>query len=480
MAHFLERFYPFVPAPLQNLGISLYGFAWKRERLGGQFPRYVSEFRERDRWSPEQMGAHLKTELRRLLCHAFDRVPYYQRLWQKHGITRKELAQIEVDQLSRIPHTPKEDLRANADSFVAQNVPREKLNRYFSSGSTGTPITSICTADDHQKFIAARDVRSLGWAGTSIRSPRSMIGGRSVVPQGVSRPPFHRYNWAEEQLYFSAYHIAPANIAHYVAALNHHQPGVLTGYAHSHFLLAQMMCAQNLSLDYEPMAAVLSSEKLTRQMKATIKRALRTRAFEEYGAVENCVLATECECGHLHANLDFGILEIVDDDGQPMPPGVDGRVLCTGLLNHTQPLIRYEIGDVASWSLESCACGREHLPVIKEIVGRLEDVIVGPDGRQLVRFHWVALDLPDIMETQVVQEALDQFTVKVVTRNQLDREIEQIIQRRFCDRLGPVSVRLERVSSIPRSERGKFRSVISKISLPARTPFGCAQLAGSL
>ena len=310
MAHFLERFYPFVPTPLQNLGISLYGLAWKHERLGGEFPGYVSQFRERDRWAPERMAAYLEKELRRLLCHAFDQVPYYQKIWQESGVTRRDLAQMSVNQLPRLPHTPKEALRANPDSFVAQNIPHGKQKRYFSSGSTGTPITSICTAEDHQRFIAAREVRSLGWAGTSIRAARSMIGGRAVVSQGVSRPPFHRYNWAEQQIYFSAYHIAPSTVAQYAAVLNHYQPGVLTGYAHSHFLLARMMCAANLSLDYEPMAAVLSSEKLTRQMKLTIKRAFRTRAFEEYGAVENCVLATECECGQLHANLDFGILEV--------------------------------------------------------------------------------------------------------------------------------------------------------------------------
>lgn len=295
-----------------------------------------------------------------------------------------------------------------------------------------------------------------------------MIGGRKVVPSGISAPPFHRYNRAEQQLYFSAFHISPVNVTDYAKALNHFQPVVLTGYAHSHFLLAEMMCAKGISLDYEPVAAVLSSEKLTKPMRNIIRRALRTRAYEEYGAVENCVLATECECGQLHANLDFGILEIVDDEGQPVPAGVEGKVVCTGLLNTTQPLIRYEIGDLASWSTEACPCGRHHLPVIKEIVGRLEDVIVGPDGRQLVRFHWVAIDLPSVMETQIVQEALDQFTVKVVCRNKMGNELEKIIQERFSERLGPVSVQVQRVSTIPRTDRGKFRAVISNLPIHER------------
>ena len=469
MATLLEKVYPFVPPAVQNVGVSLYGLLWKQKRLGGKFQEHVAGFRERDRWSPEQMQAHVDSELRRVLCHAIDNVPHYQRAWQQAGLCKEQLAKMTVDRLPRLPITRKQDVRFEPLSFVAGNVfRREKLQRYFSSGSTGTPITAYCTAEDHRRFIAAREVRSFGWAGTTLRASRAMIGGRLVVPKGESKPPFHRYNWAERQVYFSAYHISPDSLASYVDALNYHQPVVLTGYAQSYFLLSRLMCEQEMSLDFEPGAAVLSSEKLTRAMKTTIKRALRTRAYEEYGAVENCVLATECECGQLHVNSDFGIVELVDDDGHPVPFGQTGRVVCTGLLNNAQPLIRYELGDLAAWSAEPCPCGRNHLPVLKEVVGRLEDIIVGPDGRQLVRFHWVFVDLPGVLEGQIVQEAVDRFTVNVVSRGDSLKEIRKIIEKRFQERLGPVSVCIERMSEIPRTERGKFRSVISKVPQPER------------
>src|SRR5690606_19221615 len=155
--------------------------------------------------------------------------------------------------------------------------------------------------------------------------------GRMVVPKAGGRAPFHRYNFAEEQVYFSAYHIAPAHVCEYVKGFNQHRPRLLTGYANSYFLLARMMNEQGITLDYEPDAIVLCSEKLTARMKAEIHRAFRARAFEEYGAVENCVLATECEHGSLHVSPDFGVLEIVDENNRPVPPGVEGKLLCTGL-----------------------------------------------------------------------------------------------------------------------------------------------------
>src|SRR5687768_17267725 len=102
MVNLFERFYPCVPVSLQNFGISLYGLAWKRERLGGNFQQYVSEFRERDRWSPEQMQSHVESELRRVLRHAFDHVPYYQRAWRYAGVTTEDLKQMTVKELSRL------------------------------------------------------------------------------------------------------------------------------------------------------------------------------------------------------------------------------------------------------------------------------------------------------------------------------------------------------------------------------------------
>lgn len=461
MAYKLERFYPQVPVFLQNVGISLFGLYWQRQRLGGRFEEHLANFVEREQWSADRFGKHVESELRRVLLNAFEQVPYYRQRWTAGGIRVEELKQMTVSELLRIPITPKKDLRLAPDSFVAENVAvRGGLHRYYSSGSTGTPITAICTSDAHRRYIAAREARSFRWAGTSLRKPRSMIGGRLIVPKGVSRGPFHRYNWAEKQVYFSAYHIGPSTFRDYVAAFNHYRPMVLTGYAYAHYILAQMMLDAGITLDYEPDALVLGSEKLTPDMKAVMRRSFRARAFEEYGAVENCMLATECSHGSLHVHSDFGLIEIVDSQGRPVPPGVEGRILCTGFQNEAQLLIRYEIGDLGVWSESHCPCGRNNFPVLKEVVGRLEDVIVGPDGRQMVRFHGIFIDLPNVLEGQVIQDAPDRFRLNVVVKFGFGADEEATIRRRFAERLGPVSVEIIRVNEIPRNLRGKFRAVI--------------------
>lgn len=451
--------YSRAPVWLQNLGIGLYGMQYRRERLGGEFPRYVDRYREREGWGRERFDEYVAGELRSLVAHAAQHVPYYRSQWGD-----VDLARFEPADLRRLPLTPKADLRADPEAFVSDAAgPLGRLRRYYSSGSTGTPVTILCTPDDHRRFIAAREARSFGWAGASVRMPRSMIGGRMVVPRHDSPPPYYRWNWAERQVYCSGYHISRANAANYVEALNRYRPQLLTGYANAHYQLARFMLEDRLHLDYRPRALVLSSEKLTPAMKTTLYAAFGARAYEEFGAVENCVLATECERGRLHANPDFGFIEIVDDRGAPVAPGEIGKMICTGLANRTQPLIRYDIGDLAAWSREACPCGRT-LPVLDPIVGRLEDVLVGRNGQVTVRFHGLFINLPNVLEGQVIQEDLDRIRVRVVARDGFSpRDAETIRKRLRDERLGPVQVEVERVPEIERTERGKFRAVINRL-----------------
>ena len=157
-------------------------------------------------------------------------------------------------------------------------------------------------------------------------------------------------------------------------------------------------------------------------------------------------------------------MEIVDDADQPVGPGQAGRLICTGLLNSTQPLIRYDIGDVAAWSAETCPCGRDHLPVLQQLIGRLEDVIVGRDGCGVRRFHSVFADLPGVVEGQVIQETLDLIRVRVVANERFtDYDVRELTRRVASERLGDLDVVIERVAEIERTTRGKFQAVVNKL-----------------
>lgn len=457
----LQKLYEFAPVWAQNTMVSAYGWSWQRRRFGGVFEEQLNQFKDRENFSSDQWYNYLAQELNQLLIHCFDKVPFYQEKWSEAGITRHELGRFSVEDLRRLPILTKQKLRKQGTSTLLARY-RETGGEFFpSSGSTGTPTAILFSNAMHQRWSAAFEARIRHWAGVNRHMARGMIGGRRVVPEGASRPPYYRYNWFERQTYFSAYHIASTTVADYVKGMTDNHVEYMTGYAMSNFFLARFI--QENGLHAPKMKAVItSSEKLSSMMRETFQEVYGCATYDSWSGIEACGLVSECEQGSLHISPDVGIIELLDEHGVPVGPGEVGEVFCTGFLNYDQPLIRYQIGDRMRLGRGKCACGR-NMPVVEEIIGRVEDVVVGPDGRELVRFHGIFVGLPNIIEAQVIQWEIDRFEVKVVTERDLQPAERQTIADRMKSQLGSIRLEVNRVNDIPRTSNGKFHAVVSHV-----------------
>jgi phenylacetate-CoA ligase len=84
----------------------------------------------------------------------------------------------------------------------------------------------------------------------------------------------------------------------------------------------------------------------------------------------------ECtEQNGFHIWGDLALIEILDDDGNPVKEGERGAIVITMLKKEAFPLIRYKIGDVSSLTWEKCKCGRTH-PRLMRLSGRTDDMMV--------------------------------------------------------------------------------------------------------
>ncbi len=84
-------------------------------------------------------------------------------------------------------------------------------------------------------------------------------------------------------------------------------------------------------------------------------------------------------------NADWVILEPVDAQHRPVPPGsLSHTTLLTNLANHLQPLIRFDIGDRIALDARPCACGSA-LAVV-QVEGRTDDALTlhGADGQPVM------------------------------------------------------------------------------------------------
>jgi phenylacetate-CoA ligase len=463
---FTEKIYFHSPVFIQNLLISAYGYHWNQRRFGGIFKDEYIKAKERENFTSANWDSYQQEHLQKLLLHAFEHVPYYRQSFLANKLNAERLKSIGIDELHLLPVLQKDELRKFGTTTLLSNI-KEKNGAFFStSGSTGTPTKILYSHAMHQRWFAIYESRIRNWAGVSSFIPRGMIGGRRILPNASNTPPYFRYNYFEKQVYFSAYHINAANAANYLKGINKYHVQYMTGYTMSNFFLARFFKENNLSAP-ELRSVITSSEKLTPEIRQMFREVYNAPTFDSWGSVEACGIVSECEHGNLHVSPDSAIIEILDEALQPVAPGIAGDVYCTGLLNYDQPLIRYKIGDRMIWSDERCACGRE-MPVIKEIVGRTEDVVIGRDGREMVRFHSVFYGLQKVKLAQVIQEDIDTIHIKVVCESSLNNQEQQAIRDRVISQLGDLDITIEETPFIPLSSNGKFKAVISKVKRQAQ------------
>ncbi len=457
MKKIIKDIYAKSPVVFQNTMISTYGYYWKNRRLGAEFKKALYEFKSRESFSKQEWEDYQTIQLRKLLVHTYKTVPFYTSKYSTSGFNLKDFEKFELANLSRLPYLEKEELRQFGKSTLL-STKRSKGKFYASSGSTGTPISVYFSKEFHQHWNAAYEVRVRNWAGVNYKMARGMIGGRRILPDANAKPPYFRYNAAEKQTYFSAYHLSEKTAQNYVDGLVKHHVEYLVGYAMSIYILADFIL--KLKIDTPKLKAVLtSSEKLTQTMRTVISKAFQCNVYDAYSGVEACGLISENKNNQLLFSPDTGVMEVINENGIAVKNGESGEVIATGLINFDQPLIRYRIGDRVKLSkVQDSSMLR-----IDEIEGRVEDVIIGKDGQRMVRFHAIFIDIESLKVAQVIQKTFNEIKVNLVVESEFDKENELVICKRLKSQLGEITISFQYLDKIYKAKNGKFKAVISNL-----------------
>jgi phenylacetate-CoA ligase len=460
MSSSIEHLYFSSPIWLQQVLVAAYGWWWYRRRFSAHFHRLVSEFKAREYWMAEQFQNYQESQLASILAAAWNS-PYYRQIFLKIGMGRNTPP---FEALTRLPFLSKETLRIQGKDLLTKNPPPKGTLVMKSSGTTGTPSEIYYTPEFHALELAIPESRNLHWAGVTCRDRRVMFGVRKVCRFDQDKAPFWRFNLAENMAYASIYHLSPTFLPAYIKFLRAYRPSVIMGYPSALYTIARYALDHG-DLPAPAKAVFTTSETVLDYVRKAIEATWQCQVYDRYGAVEGCLFASQCEYGRYHVSPEVGIIEIIDCEGQSVPPGVKGEVVCTGLQNILQPLVRYRIGDVAHWAIDQhCLCGRQ-MPILGAIEGRFEDTCYTSDGRELLRFDTAFKGVRNIREAQVVQEKLNSFTVYVVPDDGFGIGDIERIQNNMRLHVGNVYTDVKPVTAIPRSISGKFRAVVCNLSL---------------
>ncbi len=445
--------------------------------------RVVKTLESHDRWSAERLRAHQRRRLLAIVRHAAANSRYY----------RERFAGIELSDdldLGALPRLDKPTMLESFDDLVT--------DRRLTLAGVEQHLTEIEGADPHTDPMLFGEYRVVASGGTSGRrgvfvygradwletlagvglcwgsyfdfSPR--LPRRRFATIGADHPLHMSGRW-NRSLDVSFHRMlrldARAPIGDLVEALNAFRPEGINTYASIAALLAERQLAGKLRI--APRVIGVSGEVLTAEMRDRIAAAWGRKPFNYYGASETGLIAIECDRhAGLHVLEDQALLEVVDDEYRPVPPGEPGsRLLLTNLFNRTQPLIRYELNDLLTVSPDPCPCGRP-FPLLETVGGRSDDVLELPAAKGgTIKLHPVTLRSPlagvgTLSEYRIVYGA-GELRVEAVFATtdgqQACREIETGLGAALAKRgvqVPPILV--ESVAEIPRHPRsGKHKAI---------------------
>jgi phenylacetate-CoA ligase len=264
-----------------------------------------------------------------------------------------------------------------------------------------------------------------------------------------------------------AFNLTSETLATFVSRIRNRRPRMLFGYPSAISLIANHARRMNADLSKLGIRVVfVTSELLYDHQRDLISNVFGCPVANGYGGRDAGFVAHECPSGGMHITAEDILVEVIDDNGAPLPHGMPGEIVVTHLATSDFPFIRYRTGDRGVLSPDPCSCGRG-LPLLAEIQGRSTDFVVAQDGTIMhgLALIYVLREIVGIRQFRIVQESCELVRAEIVTAKEGNQDqIERAVVSGFKARLGQgVNVQVDFLPMISSERSGKFRYVVSHV-----------------
>ncbi len=353
--------------------------------------------------SASEIKAFQDQELKKLLGYLASSSPFYQKIFKEKSVDIEGIKG--VDDLVKLPFTTKADLQVFNQEFLCVE-PRKLIDYVTTSGTLGSPVTFALTDQDLER-LAYNEAISLAATGidendmiqlTTTMDRRFMAGlayfmgarklGAGIVRVGAGVPALQ---WESiQRMKPSAIIAVPSFVCKLLEfaeekGIDYQQIGV-----HKIVCIGEPIRNEDFSLN-----------ALGQRIK---ERWPEVELYSTYASTEMGAAFTECEQqhgGHLHPELL--ILEVLDENGVPVPEGESGEVVVTTLGVEGMPLLRFKTGDVCRVYYDDCSCGRK-TPRLGPVLGR---------KGQMIKYKGTSIYPSQIYELLNTLELVENYIVQV-------------------------------------------------------------------
>jgi phenylacetate-CoA ligase len=356
--------------------------------------------------SPSEIRIFQEKKLQELLSYLDANSSFYKELFRKNNINLDKINTIE--DLVQVPPTEKEQLQSENEKFLC--VPKTKIIEYTStSGTIGKPVMIALTENDLQR-LACNEYSSFTCAGGQpsdiyqlmLTLDRQFMAGMAYysgirkLGAGIIRvgPGVPSLQWETiARLKPTAIVAVPSFIVKLIQYAREQHIDINSSSVKKAVCIGENIRDTDFSLN------VLGKK---------IAGSWNIQLYSTYASTEMQTAFTECiegKGGHLQPELL--IVELLDENNQPVKPGIAGEVTITTLGVEGMPLLRYKTGDMCIAVTEPCKCGRNTLR-LSPVIGR---------KKQMIKYKGTTLFAPALFDILNGIDMIRDYATEVYTND---------------------------------------------------------------
>ena len=410
----------------------------------------------RNRWPQERLAEFRRAKLKRLIHHAYEKVPYYRARMREGGVTPGDIAG--PADLAKLPVTTKADLRRAGEDALARDC--GELISVYTSGHSGTPF-EIRLRPGEARTRRLREFRMLIAAGVGPRDRLTLLGPVDTAPRRLHRM---------LGLYRMEVISGMEEVDEQVRRLKESRPDVL--WAYPSVLKGVLHLARCELRDLaRPRLMITSSQVMEPVFREQLLQANPGMEIVDiYGSAEAARIAAACTARRgLHVEEDALIVELLEGE-ERAATGTHGTVVITCLDQLAMPLIRYEQGDLCRLVEGGCTCGRS-TALLEPPIGRNFDMITLPSGRRIspIRLDIALRPQSKLLQYRFVQVSLQHIEGQLCFKEDPPAEKVLAIQRTLEELLEEGQTLSIQVIPEMRFEGTKFKAFVSQLGESKQT-----------
>jgi phenylacetate-CoA ligase len=357
----------------------------------------VSDILQKDKTTLMQ-----EQKMQELLLYVSHSSPFYKDLFAKHQININQIHTL--SELSLIPTTNKYDLQERNNDFLCTS-PEMVVEYSSTSGTLGSPVTIALTENDLNR-LALNEYNSFLCAdGSSTDIYQLMLTLDRQFMAGIA------YYSGIRKLGAGIIRLGPGVPSLQWETIHRLKPTTIV--AVPSFILKLIQFAREAGIninDTSVKKAICIGENIRNidfslnMLGKKITDAWKIRLYSTYASTEMQTAFTECSEGRGgHYQPELLILELLDENNNPVAPHVPGEVTITTLGVEGMPLLRYKTGDICMYDNAPCACGRTSLR-LSPVIGR---------KKQMIKFKGTTLYPPALFDLLNERDEILDFVIEV-------------------------------------------------------------------